>query len=246
MSMLQTLRALGPIDARGVRRDSLLSWMIFLPVFGALVLRWGLPPLTARLIEQYNFDLMPYYPALLAYFFVVMTPVIFGTVIGFLLLDEKDDQTLIALQVTPLSTNQYLAYRIAIPVVLTVAMILVIFPLSGLSALPLMNTLIVGVVAAPLAPLFALYLATFAQNKVQGFALIKLSGIVLMIPILAFFLQSPWEVVFGLLPTYWLMNTYWALEAGQSDVWVYGLIALVYQATGIAVLARRFDTVIHR
>jgi len=246
MSIIQTLRALGPIDARGVRRDGLLSWMIVIPMIGALVLRWGLPPLTARLIERYAFDLTLYYPALLAYFFVVMTPVIFGTVIGFLLLDEKDDQTLIALQVTPLSLSRYLAYRIAIPVVLTSVMILVIFPLSGLSALPLTHILIIGIVAAPLAPLFALYLAAFAQNKVQGFALIKLSGIVLLLPTFAFFIQSPWELAFGLLPTYWLMKVYWLLESGQSDVWMYVLVASIYQSVGIGALVRRFDAVMHR
>ncbi|ABU57084.1 hypothetical protein [Roseiflexus castenholzii] len=246
MNVMQTVRALGPIDVRGVRRDSLLSWMIFIPVFGALLLRWGLPLLTARLIERYALDLTPYYPALLGYFFVTMTPVIFGAVIGFLLLDEKDDQTLIALQVTPLSLTRYLAYRIAIPVLLVFAMLFVIFPLSGLSALSLPHIAVIGIVAAPLAPLFALYLAAFAQNKVQGFALMKLSGIMLMLPVVAFFVQSPWELAFGVIPTYWMVKVYWMLEGGQPGVWLYALVALLYQSIGIGVLARRFDTVMHR
>lgn len=246
MNVIQTLRALGPIDVRGVRRDSLLSWMILLPVIGALVLRWGLPLLNERLLEQSAFDLTPYYPALLGYFFVIMTPVVFGTVVGFLLLDEKDDQTLIALQVTPLSLPRYLAYRIAIPVVLAFVMMFVIFPLSGLSALPLTHIAVIGIVAAPLAPLLALYLAAFAQNKVQGFALVKVSGVVLMLPVIAFFVQSPWELAFGIIPTYWLVNVYWKLEAGQPGVWVYALVALIYQSIGIGALARRFDAVMHR
>jgi fluoroquinolone transport system permease protein len=245
MNVIQTLHALGPIDVRGVRRDSLLSWMILLPVIGALVLRWGLPFLNERLIERYAFDLTPYYPALLGYFFV-MTPVIFGTLVGFLLLDEKDDQTLIALQVTPLSLPRYLAYRIAVPVVLAFVMVFVIFPLAGLSVLPLTYIAVIGIVAAPLAPLLALYLAAFAQNKVQGFALVKLSGVVLMLPVIAFFVQSPWDLAFGIIPTFWLVNLYWKLETGQSGVWIDVLVALIYQSIGIGALIRRFDTVMHR
>lgn len=100
--------------------------------------------------------------------------------------------------------------------------------------------------AAPLAPLFALYLAAFAQNKVQGFALMKLSGIMLMLPVVAFFVQSPWELAFGVIPTYWMVKVYWMLEGGQPGVWLYALVALLYQSIGIGVLARRFDTVMHR
>ena len=88
MNISRIFRSLGPIDIRNVRRDSALSWMIFLPILSALVVRWGVPALTARLIEQYQFDLAPYYPAILAYFFVVMCPITFGVLIGFMLLDE--------------------------------------------------------------------------------------------------------------------------------------------------------------
>jgi fluoroquinolone transport system permease protein len=44
-------------------------------------------------------------------FLVVVMPALVGMVIGFLLLDQRDDQTLAALQVTPLTLNGYLIYR---------------------------------------------------------------------------------------------------------------------------------------
>ena len=87
--------ALGPMDARNVFRDSSLKWMFFLPVLSALVLRWGIPPLTRWLLETESFDLVPFYPVLLAYFFVVMCPITFGVLTGFLLIDEKDELMLI-------------------------------------------------------------------------------------------------------------------------------------------------------
>lgn len=244
MNAIQCVRALGPIDVRGVRRDSTLPWLVAMPLATALILRWGLPPLSARLLERYGFDLAPYTPALLAYFFVVLTPLVFGTLIGFLLLDEKDDATLTALQVTPLSLDAYLAYRITVPVALTFLMLFIIFPLSRLAGLPWTHILVTAVAAAPLAPLFALYLAALAQNKVQGFALMKLSGFLLLAPVAAFFAGGRWELAFGLIPTYWPMKVYWLLAGGETGrVWAYVLAALLYQSAVTALLVKRFNTV---
>ncbi len=246
MNVRTIFSALGPIDARNVFRDGSLKWMFFLPLLSALMLRWGVPPLTRWLMETQQFDFVPYYPAGLAYFFVVMCPITFGVLTGFLLIDEKDDQTLIALQVTPLPINKYLAYRVTVPVSLTLLLMFVLFPLSGLGGLDWSEILLTGIVSAPMAPMFALFLASIAQNKVQGFALMKLSGMVLFLPIFAFFIDSSWRELFGIIPTYWPMRVYWMLEAGESGVWPYALIAVVFQSGLTWLLARRFDRVLHR
>jgi len=246
MNISTILRSLGPIDIRSIRRDSMISWMVFLPIMMALILRWGVPPLTARLIEQYDFDLVEYYPVLLAYFFIGMCPMVFGVVIGFLLLDEKDDNTLTALQVTPLPLNGYILYRVMVPIILSFALMFVIFPLANLTSFDARMILFSALAAAPMAPMLALSLASFAQNKVQGFALMKLIGIVLFVPIIAYFASPGWELVFGIFPTYWPMKTFWLLSEGVSNVWIYLLISIVYQSLVTVYLARRFYKVLHQ
>lgn len=245
MNVIQTFRALGPIDMQNIRRDSALSWMVFLPIFIALLLRWGLPPLTARLQTVYGFDLTPYYPVLLGYMFVTLCPLIFGMLIGFLLLDEKDDQTLTALQVTPLPLPHYVAYRVALPILLTIVLMFVIFPLAQIGAFNPWLIGVTAVAAAPLSPLFALFLASQAQNKVQGFALMKFSGALLLAPVLAFFVDAWWELAFGLIPTYWPMKVYWLLVHGESGVWMYLLGALLYQSALLLLCLRRFHKILH-
>ncbi|NJN44259.1 MAG: hypothetical protein HC806_05750 [Anaerolineae bacterium] len=91
-----------------------------------------------------------------------------------------------------------------------------------------------------------LSLASFAQNKVQGFALMKLIGIVLFVPILAYFAPDGWELAFGLVPTYWPMKVYWLLYAGETNIWLYLLIAVFYQSLVTVLLVRRFYKVLHR
>ncbi|HSL31594.1 MAG TPA: hypothetical protein VK900_20505 [Anaerolineales bacterium] len=246
MNVGTILRALGPIDIRNVRRDSMVSWMVFIPIMMALLMRWGVPALTARLVEQYGFNLTEYYPVLLAYFFIGMCPMIFGVVIGFLLLDEKDDRTLTALQVTPLPLHSYVLYRIAVPVILTVLLMFVIFPLANLTPFDARTVLISALAAAPMAPMLALYIASIAQNKVQGFALMKLTGIVLFAPVIAYFASPGWELAFGIFPTYWPMKVYWLLHAGATNVWLYLIVAVIYQSLVTAFFARRFYRVLHQ
>ena len=245
MKAIRAIRALGPIDAQSVRRDSLLRWMVVIPLFVTALLRWGVPALAARVTAQFGFDLAPYYPLVMG-LILLMTPILFGVVIGFLLLDQRDDHTLTALQVTPLTLNGYLLYRVAGPMLLSVLVTMVVFPLTGLVRLGTLPLLAAALSAAPLAPLYALFLASVAENKVQGFALQKAMGIVLLPPMAAYFIHAPWQPVLGLVPTYWPVRCFWALLAGEAGWWAYWLASVLIQALLLAMLVRRFNRVMSR
>ena len=239
------VRALGPIDLRNVARDSLLRWVVTLPVVLALVFRWATPIVATRLRNEYDFDLVPYYP-LLVTFVMLMSPMLAGMVIGFLLLDQRDDRTLSALQVTPLSLTGYLIYRMTVPMLAGIAITLVAVPLCGLVRIGPLPLLVTAVAAAPLAPMFALLLGAFAANKVQGFALMKVAGIVNWPPIIAYFVPTPWQWLMGVIPTYWPAKLFWMLEGGQSGYALYFVVGVAYSFGLLALLVRRFRTVMHR
>jgi len=243
MRALAVLRALGPIDAANVRRDPLLRWMLVLPLLFALLFRWLAALATPWLARRFGVDLATYYP-LLASFLVIMAPMVYGMVVGFLLLDQKDDGTLTALRVTPLTARGYLTYRIAIPVALGIVITPVVLALSGFSSLSVEAQLLAGVAAAPFGPAFALFLAAFARNKVQGFALMKAAGVVNWPPVIAWFVGSSWQLAFGLCPTYWPVKFYWELETGGSEAWVYGVVGTLYVVALILLLQRRFERVV--
>lgn len=240
MTTLSVLRALGPIDAANVRRDPLLRWMLALPLLFALLFRWFAGLIEPWLSTRLGIDLALYYP-LLGGALVLLTPMLFGCVVGFLLLDQKDDRTLTALRVTPLTPSGYLAYRIAIPMALSVVMTPLVLELGGFTSAGLGARILAGIAAAPLAPAFALFLAAFARNKVQGFALMKAAGVINWPPILAWFVTSSWQLAFGLCPTFWPMKVYWELEAGSPAAWIYLLVDLVSLSLLVVWLARRFE-----
>lgn len=245
MALAKAIRALGPIDAKSVLRDSLLRWMLLFPVAIALLMRWGVPAVAERLSSQYGFLLQPYY-TLITSFMVMLSPTFVGVVIGFLLLDQKDDGTLDALQVTPLSLSGYLLYRIVIPMLLGVGLTVVIIPLIGLVAIHPLAVLVVAIASAPLGPLYALFLVGFASNKVQGFALMKAAGILSWPPIIAYFVPLVWQWVMGIVPTYWPVKLFWMLAGRESGWWPYLVIAIVYQGLLTMLLLGRFNRVASR
>ncbi len=245
MNAARAVSALGPADARSIVRDPLLRWMVFYPLAVALLVRWLAAPMTARVLAVWGLDVTPYYPLVVS-FLLILGPMLTGMVVGFLLLDQRDDGTLAALSVTPLTWRGYLAYRLAMPTAVSIPVAMATVWLTGLNTVAPGPLLACAVVAAPFAPLLAVFLAAFAGNKVQGFALVKAQGGLLILPVLAWWVAMPWQLLFGVVPPYWPAKLYWVLSAGESGAWAYLLLGLAWQAALLAALLRRFDTVAGR
>lgn len=238
MRLLAIVRRAGPVDLRNVRRDGMLAWIGAAPFLLALGCRYGLPPLAALLERKLAFDLTPYHGLLMS-FFVLMAPAMTGWITGFLLLDERDTGVLTALRVTPMPLAGYLLYRTAVPLALGFAVTVAGYPLAGIAPLPLPDLAAIAAVAALTGPATALFLAAFAQNKVAGFALVKVLNTLSMIPIAAYFLPFPWQLAAGLMPTYWPMKMTWLAAAGEPYA-LYLLPGLAIYGVAILLLMRRF------
>jgi fluoroquinolone transport system permease protein len=246
MYNLTIFKTLGAGDFKAIKRDSMLSWLVLMPVILALLIRILVPRLTVWLFETWNFDLTPFYPVIMSAVFILAAPVMFGFIIGFLLLDERDDGTLTALQVTPLTLNRYLVYRAGLPIVVTMIMIPLLFPMTNLMTMPANALVAIAVVAGLEAPIFALLMAAYAENKVAGFALMKGMNLIIGLPLLAYFFQGTiWEVLLAIIPTYWPMKTFWVAAAG-GNFGGYFVIGLLYHSLLLALLLKRFDKVTHR
>jgi len=246
MRAFHILKGLGPLDAKIVGRDSLLRAVIGLPLMIALLTRLVVPMLAQQIGAVIGFDVAIYQERIMSGALLLITPTICGLVVGFLLLDQRDDRTLAALQVTPLPPRAYLAYRLAAPLLLSLIMTVVAFPLAGLADAGIAAVVLAALAAAPLAALVALGLATFAENKVQGLALLKGCSVLMIVPIAAIFVPSPWQWALGIAPTFWAARLYWALGAGEPGWWISLLVGLAYQALLLAALLRRFERVMYR
>lgn len=246
MKLATVLRALGPMDALSVRRDTMLRWMILLPPVIALAMRLVMPLLVARLDGWIPLDLQLLYRPLMGAIFLLLVPFLWGMLSGFLLLDERDDATLTALQITPLPLRHYLLYRLGLPTALSATTTFLLFPLTHLASLHSGPRLLLSLCAAPLAPVVALLLAALAQNKVQGLAMTKASGLLLLPALAAYFLPLPWRWLLAFVPTFWPTQAFWQALEGLPSWWLTALAGIVYQLWLVHLLAQRFDHIMHR
>jgi fluoroquinolone transport system permease protein len=244
MKTLTLFKTLGPVDLKNVRRDSLLVWALALPLVMALVIRTLVPEVAALLQAQFAFDLAPYYSLIMSAF-VLMTPTTVGMVVGFLLLDERDNQVLFALLVTPVSLIGFVLYRLSAPVILSIVMTLIGYPIAGLTPIAPFDLLMVALLGAFNGPLVALFLAGFAENKVAGFAILKLLNGVLMLPIAAFFVEERLQAVAGIIPAYWPLKVFWLAAAGHGYGW-YLAAGFAANLALLALLLRRFAIFVRR
>ncbi|MCZ0940307.1 MAG: hypothetical protein OXJ55_16805 [Caldilineaceae bacterium] len=234
------LFTLGRSDFLNFRRDSMLQFLIVYPFILGGILRWLLPWVQTGLMDNIGFDLSQYYLLIVSFFGLLVIPQLVGLLVGTLLLDEKDQDTLTALMVTPMPVRTYALYRALTPALISVLGILLVVPFINVLVLPVEKLLPLAVSAAPLGPMMALILATLAKNKVEGLAIMKGLGIFLLVPIAAWFVPEPWQWLLGISPTYWAAKGYWLGTAGQPYLWV-AAVGFLYTCAIAAALLRRFQ-----
>ena len=58
-------------------------------------------------------------------------------------------------------------------------------------------------------------------------------------PLTAYFMASSWQLLLGVLPTYWPAKAFW-VAGEEGDFWPYILVGLVYDLLLLVLLLRRF------
>lgn len=249
MQMTEVIRKVGRNDARIIGRDSFLLTLMGYAVGMLIIMRLVLPPIATALLENAAFDLVPYYPLLVSALVLhQVAAVLAGTIMGFLLIDERDHKTITALLVTPVPPHKYVLYRVMIPMVvgfmLSVAGLLL---LGNVVTVAWWQVMLLSAINALFAALISLFLATFSGNKVEGFATIKIVGSLLLIIMGAWFIPEPWQFIAGIYPPYWTMKALWSIEAGANiTTWLtYLALASVTHLMALAYLVRRFTIAIY-
>ncbi len=253
MHMTQLVRKLGRNDVKLIGRDRFLLFMLAFVLYLAAALRFGLPWANTYLAEQgvlpsetVASTLADFYPMIVAWIVIFTGALLAGTIFGFMLLDEKEDNTIKAMLVTPVSFNQYVLYRIGGPTVLAFFIVAGMMLFIDQALVPLWQLLLIAAGASLTAPIVALFYATFAENKVQGFAVSKFAGIAGWLIILGWFVAEPLQWLFGLFPPFLISKAYWMALEGQGLWWAALLGGIVLQAGLLFLMMKRFNKVAYR
>lgn len=227
-------------DMKNILRDPILAFVILTPFIAALASRWGLPYLTDLLETHLSFDLTAYY-VLIASILIMTTPMMFGFVTGFLLLDERDEQILNFIAITPLSKKGYLLYRFTFPLAASFVLSIIVLLISNLVQFELFKIIPISFLAALQAPMLALILAAFASNKVEGLALFK--GVNMMYavgPVGGYLISAKWHLLLGVFPPYWVTRAFMASYQNPVQYSLYIICGLIVHGVVMALLWGKF------
>ncbi|ULE35684.1 ABC transporter permease [Mycobacterium sp. IDR2000157661] len=234
-------KAFGRNDLRGAYRDPLLVMLVFAPVIWTTAVAVLTPRITTMLDDRYGFDLTPYYPLILTGFLLLTSIIIAGSLAAFLILDEVDAGTLLALRVTPVSMGSFFGYRAATVITVTTAYVVATLSFSGILRPGLLPALFpIGVLAGLSAIVTLLLIVAMAGNKIQGLAAVRGLGMLIAgLPCLPWFIGSPWNLAFGVLPPYWAAKAFWVANA-DGTWWPYLVAGVAYNTAVAWPLFRRF------
>ncbi|MDY6966456.1 MAG: hypothetical protein SVM80_10910 [Halobacteriota archaeon] len=221
-------------DFRNIRRDPILIYGLMGPLIAMLVTRLFVPQ-----VEQIPSVYYPY----IAILTILISPIVFGFIAGFILLDEKDDNVLMALKVLPITTVAFVTYRMIFSVTFSfVYTIIAILILSNLVIVPISSIIPIAILIAIEAPIIALILFTFSKNKVEGVALLKgLNFVFILIPVVALFIPSRLQYLAGVIPMFWPAKAFVEVVSGNADIWGYVLLGVVVHLIYLGGLLRGFE-----
>jgi fluoroquinolone transport system permease protein len=224
-------------DLRNMRRDPMLLLVLVAPLFVLVLLRLGVPAAERLLQQRAGLDLAPYRPLALI-FFTCLPSLLFGLVVGLLMLDEQDDGILRCVAVTPLRREGYLAVKLAAPALGVLGLSYLFVPLSGLGTLRPLRFFPSALMLALETLLLGLALVTLAENKVEGLALGKALGVYVFGPLVGALVPAPWKYLGAVSPAWWVSETF--LADGLRPWALLGLVGLAVHGILFALLLRRF------
>jgi len=190
---------------RQITGDGMLFAVLLAPLLAACAFRFGIPALEALLCGELGLpSVLSGYYRLFDIFLAALTPYMFCFASSLVILTECDEQMAVCLAVTPVGKKGYIVSRLVFPAGLSFFASLLLLGSFSLTdwTLPLM--LSACLLTGALSVAVCLLLVSFSHNRVEGMALGKLSGIMLLGLPVPFFLFSEAQYLFSPLPSFWI------------------------------------------
>ncbi len=218
-----------------MRRDLMLFAACFAPILAGLLFRYVIPVCEAALAGWFHLRavISPYY-GLIDVCLAMLSPVMFCFASAMVALEEADGRTAAYLFITPLRRTGYLLSRLGLPSAASFLITLMLLSAFKLTALSPMEALLLAAGGTLQGEIVALLILTLSSNKLEGMAVAKLSGLILLGAAAPFFVEGEVQHVLCFLPSFWMG------KAARGNEWLDMLYALALSGVWIWVLFKRY------
>jgi fluoroquinolone transport system permease protein len=220
-------------DAMNIARDPMLIVATLMSITPAIAYVLAKEQMDAAASAAWGIEAISRFVAPVA---LVLPAFLIGWVTGFLLLEDRDEGMLAALDITPIGKAGFLGYRVGVTAFITFGLTL----LSAAMIVPELSPwsrLLITVLVAAEAVIAAVTLAAFARNKVEGLALTKLINIAAVTALIAA-IPSPLRFIGGIIPTYWVGELLHLTSTAPIDDRLVAVLALSIHAILVVALLK--------
>ena len=190
---------------RQIAGDSMLYMVMAAPILAGCAFHFGVPALETLLCRLFGETaILSDYYLLFDLFLAVMTPYLFCFVSSMVMLSEYDENIASYLAVTPIGRRGYIVSRLVLPAVVSIAASVLVMRFLALADWTWANLLLVGALGGVLSIPVALLVVAFSHNRVEGMALAKLAGVILLGLPVPFFIGGGAQYLFSVLPSFWI------------------------------------------
>ena len=139
--------------------------------------------------------------------FIVFILIVTAFLIGLAVVEDKDNGTILALRVSPVSKTDYFVGRSIFPLLVTALYTFIAMLMLGLIHVGVLRVYVVVLVSYSVALLFGLFIGAMGNNEVEAIGYGKLLSMVLLLAILgATLLPDKWQWVVWWSPVYWVYD----------------------------------------
>lgn len=208
-------------EMKTILRDPMNLFMMIFPLVLLLISSFLFP----AIFQSFDSSMQAQLKLIMLILFVVLLAVgafFLAAMATFLLLEHKDECTLNTIAVTPVSTAGYLRFKMTyVYIMSTIATVIILFgtkliagdayrvaDVSLFDRIGIWHILSFAAVSSLFAPALALFQSAFAKNKVEGFAFIKGTGIIALVPVLMVFttFEGGLQYILGIFPNFWAIK----------------------------------------
>ncbi|MFA7436391.1 MAG: hypothetical protein WC006_08525 [Bacilli bacterium] len=232
-------------EMKSILKDPLNIFMLFYPFFILFILG-VIIPLSLEKIDSYSYIVI----LIILIMALSLGAFLIGALLGFSFIENKDEKTILGISVTPLKVEGYTIFKVVYATIFSfIGNIVIVGGLKIISNdiyvinegsvnllenITWIHVIVFSAVSSLFSPVFALIIASIAKNKIEGFALMKSSSIILFFPLLILipFFENGNQFLLSVFPNFWTIKGILTVATNSLDnnlnFYLYMLIGAVY------------------
>lgn len=219
-----------------ISRDSMLLVICLSPIITGIIFKFSIPIAENFLCDYFEKTviLSPYY-LLFDIFLAIVTPYMFCFASAMVILEEKDTNITNYFSVTPVGKTGYLISRLGFPAIISAMFSIIMLLFFSLTHTGILITAALATMTAPIGVIISLLIVSLSSNKVEGMAIAKLGGLIMIGVAIPFFVTDTRQYLGAFLPSFWVTKV--AIDFSTSNL----LIGIAVISVWIYLLSHRFN-----